>query len=169
MGAVVRLTLGFRELPWQGRAGLDRLRYLQTADETFRVWWTAYPMRAPMLVAWSGGPPAAAMSRRPQAEIEGAALRVLADHLGISRQRITSRLEGIWSHDWNADPFSRGAYSYARVGGSQAAKVLARPFDQTLFFAGEATDAEGRTGTVEGAMATGLRAAQQVRRALRIS
>jgi len=33
--------------------------------------------------------------------------------------------------------------------------------ESTLFFAGEATDPEG-AGTVEGAIATGLRAARQV-------
>ena len=73
----------------------------------------------------------------------------------------------IRTHDWDADPHARGAYSYARVGGSQAAKTLARPVEGTLFFAGEATDTEGRTGTVEGALATGLRAARQVETALK--
>jgi len=166
MGPVIRLVLGFRELPWPDGKDLSRLRLLQTPDPTFAVWWTAYPLRVPVLVAWSGGPPAAAISRKKPAEIEGAALRVLAENLGVSRQRITSRLEGIWSHDWDRDPFSRGAYSYARVGGSEAAKALARPVEKTLFFAGEAADEEGRTGTVEGAIGTGLRAARQVKRAL---
>jgi monoamine oxidase len=166
MGPVIRMVLGFRELPWPDGKDLSRLRILQTADPTFAVWWTAYPLRVPVLVAWSGGPPAAAISRRKPEEIEGAALRVLAGHLGVSRRRITSRLAGIWSHDWDRDPFSRGAYSYARVGGSEAAKTLARPVEQTLFFAGEAADEEGRTGTVEGAIGTGLRAAKQVKKAL---
>ncbi len=166
MGPVLRLVLGFREFPWQDRDELCRLRFLQTQDETFRVWWTAYPLRVPVLVAWSGGPPAAAVSRQKPEEIEAAALRTLAQQTGISRQRIASRLEAVWCHDWNADPFSRGAYSYARVGGSEAAKALARPVEQTLFFAGEAADEEGRTGTVEGAVGTGLRAAKQVKRAL---
>jgi monoamine oxidase len=168
MGAVVRLVLGFREVPWKGRGDLDRMSFLHLGgDDAFRVCWTPYPLRAPVLVAWSGGPPAAELSRQKPAEIESAALRILAEHLGISRQRIASRLEGIWSHDWQADPFSRGAYSYARVGGSGAAWELARPVEKTLFFAGEATDEEGRTGTVEGAIATGLRAARQVKAALR--
>jgi monoamine oxidase len=166
MGPVIRLVFGFREFPWQGRSDLARLRFLQTADETFRVWWTAYPLRTPSLVAWSGGPPAAAISHKKPAEIETAALRTLAEHTGISRRRITSRLLGVWSHDWKADPFSRGAYSYARVGGSKAAKALAKPVEKTLFFAGEAVDEEGRTGTVEGAIGTGLRAARQVKAAL---
>jgi len=46
------------------------------------------------------------------------------------------------------------------------ASFLARPVEDTLFFAGEATDTEGRTGTVEGALATGRRAGQAAVRAL---
>jgi monoamine oxidase len=72
-----------------------------------------------------------------------------------------------WVHDWQHDRFARGAYSYARVGGSEAAKTLARPFARTLFFAGEAIDVEGETGTVEGAIASGRLAANKVSAALR--
>ena len=39
---------------------------------------------------------------------------------------------------------------------------LARSLDDTLFFAGEATNTEGHHGTVHGAIATGLRAAKEV-------
>ena len=39
--------------------------------------------------------------------------------------------------------------------------------DGTLFFAGEATDTSGATGTVHGAIASGARAASQVLRSLR--
>jgi monoamine oxidase len=115
-------------------------------------------------VAWSGGPPAAALSRLPPAEIEGAALGALAAQLGIARRRVASRVEATWMHDWQGDPFARGAYSYARVGGAGAARSLSRPVDRTLFFAGEATNPEA--GTVEGAIQSGLRAARQVARAL---
>jgi monoamine oxidase len=166
MGSVVRLILGFRELPWQDREELGRLSFLHTGDGDFRVFWTAYPLRLPVMVAWSGGPPAAELAWKGPGEIRTAAVRALADHLGISRRRVESRLETVWLHDWDNDPFSRGAYSYARVGGSEAAKALARPVAGTLFFAGEATDEQGRTGTVEGALATGLRAARQVARKL---
>ena len=166
MGTVVRLVLGFSEFPWKDREELERLTFLHTGDGTFRVCWTAYPMRLPVLVAWSGGPPAAELARKGPREIRAAALRALSGSLGISRQRIESRLKEAWMHDWDDDPLSRGAYSYARVGGSEAAQTLARPVQGTLFFAGEATDQEGRTGTVEGALATGLRAARQVAKAL---
>ncbi len=167
MGSVVRLVVWFRDFPWQGLPGpsLDRLSFLHTRGP-FNVWWTAYPMRSPLAVAWSGGPPAADLSRRGPQEIQDLALRALAENLGISHRRVSSRVLAAWSHDWDGDPFARGAYSYARVGGSKAAAALARPVEGTLFFAGEAADAAGRTGTVEGALATGLRAARQVSRSI---
>jgi monoamine oxidase len=71
-----------------------------------------------------------------------------------------------WTHNWEADPYTRGAYSYIVVGGDDAPAKLARPLRRTLFFAGEASDPDGRTGTVHGAIATGHRAAKQVLRAL---
>jgi monoamine oxidase len=52
------------------------------------------------------------------------------------------------------------------VGGAAAPGLLARPLGGTLFFAGEAADREGRTGTVHGAIATGRRAAREVLRSL---
>lgn len=64
-------------------------------------------------------------------------------------------------HDWQADPFARGAYSYAMAGAADAIDVLAAPVENTLFFAGEATDG-AHTGTVHGALASGYRAAAQI-------
>ncbi|HEV8581874.1 MAG TPA: NAD(P)/FAD-dependent oxidoreductase [Thermoanaerobaculia bacterium] len=169
MGSVTHLAFWFRDFPWQslGKRSLDRLSFLHTRGGPFNVWWAAYPVRWPLAVAWSGGPPAAELAGKDPEEVAAIAVRSLAEHLGVSRQRVESRVLGTWSHDWNADPFSRGAYSYALVGGAEAAKTLSKPVAGTLFFAGEAADAEGRTGTVEGALATGLRAARQVRAALR--
>ena len=90
----------------------------------------------------------------------------LARQLRVSRQRLRSLVEGFWSHDWEHDPFARGAYSYVAVDGSNATRALARPLRGTLFFAGEAVDTEGGTGTVDGAISSGRRAAKQVLRVL---
>ena len=68
-------------------------------------------------------------------------------------------------HDWQADPFSRGAYSYTGVGGQRAHAALATPVAGTLFFAGEATSSD-ETGTVSGAIVTGKRAAKEVRQGI---
>jgi monoamine oxidase len=52
------------------------------------------------------------------------------------------------------------------VGGGDAPKQLSRPVQSTLFFAGEAADAEGRNGTVHGAIGSGERAADEVLKTL---
>jgi len=47
------------------------------------------------------------------------------------------------------------------VGGEGAREALAAPLDDTVFFAGEATDPE-EAGTVAGALRSGQRAAREV-------
>jgi monoamine oxidase len=128
------------------------------------VWWSPDPSPTPIAVAWSGGPAAAALARLRSSEIVATALRNLARDLGLSRTRLEASVRGAWLHNWQRDPFSRGAYSYPQVGGASAGRALARPVEGTLFFAGEATSQAW--GTVEGALASGLRAARQVNAAL---
>jgi monoamine oxidase len=65
-------------------------------------------------------------------------------------------------HDWTADPFSGGAYSYGGVGAIEARAALARPVAGTLFLAGEAVAQRGRNGTVHGALASGREAAARL-------
>jgi hypothetical protein len=60
--------------------------------------------------------------------------------LRISPRRLRSMLRSAHAYDWQRDPFARGAYSYLRVGAGNARGALARPIEQTLFLAGEATD-----------------------------
>jgi monoamine oxidase len=66
-----------------------------------------------------------------------------------------------YAHDWQLDPFARGAYSYVLVGGEAAREALAAPVDGMIWFAGEAT-AAGEGGTVAGALQTGMRAAREI-------
>jgi monoamine oxidase len=69
--------------------------------------------------------------------------------------------------DWGADPFVRGLYSYPTVLTTEADRAtLAASLAGRLFFAGEATDTAGHSGTVHGAMDTGTRAAQEILAAL---
>lgn len=69
--------------------------------------------------------------------------------------------------DWLADPFHRGAYAYARVGHAAARKALGEPWaGGRLIYAGEAVAADGLAGTVGGAYASGVAAAETVSAAL---
>ena len=174
MGTVVRVVLRTRDRFWASERFARRMKeqsfeglaFLHTSDEHFPVWWTPFPVRAPLLVAWSGGPRAHALSRLTPQRIMELAVDALGRQFGLTRRQARSEVQATWVHDWQGDAFARGAYSYMVVGANDAPAQLARPLGGTLFFAGEASDAEGRTGTVHGAIATGRRAARQVIRAL---
>ena len=175
MGPVLRTVFAFSDRFWEkglrnaprgDGSGLTTLSFIHSPGATFPVWWTQFPLRVPMMVGWLGGPPALELCAMPDAEIERVALRDLASHLGSTYERLAGLVRGSWMHNWERDPFSRGAYSYAVAGGSGGARRLARPVEQTVFFAGEATNTEGHSGTVEGALTTGSRAARGVLQAL---
>lgn len=83
--------------------------------------------------------------------------------MGRRPEQVAGRLRASYVHDWQADPYSRGAYSYVLAGGAeQAQRQLAAPLADTLFFAGEATNFRGHHATVHGAMASGRRAAAEI-------
>jgi len=156
-GSVVKIVLQLRESLWA-----DDISFLHSSDPDFDVWWTSYPMRAPVIVGWRGGPGASRLLQLPLEEVAAKSIASLARHLHTTPARVRGMVEGIWLHDWQNDPFSRGAYSYQLVGGAEATDTLARSLKGTLFFAGEATGTGGSTGTVDGAIGTGRRAAKQV-------
>jgi monoamine oxidase len=173
-GHVIRVSVVLDEPLWltkppraaSGGRSLERLAFIHPADDEMPVCWTGYPTNVPLLVAWFGGPEAESLAMLDRSEIEARAVTALARRLHFSPRRFERHVRACHMHNWSADPFSRGAYSYVVVGGAEAAAKLARPVDGTLFFAGEAFDAHGRNGTVEGAIASGRNAAVQVRRAL---
>ena len=89
-------------------------------------------------------------------------VETLARLLGVSIDSVAALLEEAYFHDWQTDPFSMGAYSYGKVQSDGAQEALAAPVENTLFFAGEATDTDGHNGTVHGAIASGRRAAEEI-------
>ena len=169
MGAVTRIVFAFRSPVWlesKALRGRTSAGFFHVADGgAFPVWWTVQPERVPMLVAWTGGPAGRALSLKPFEEQKAIALRGLARALGTTASKLAKEVTGAWTHDWQADPYARGAYSYVKAGGVGAGIALARPASGTLFFAGEATEPD-RSGTVEGALASGARAARQVMKAI---
>lgn len=64
--------------------------------------------------------------------------------------------------NWGTDPFSCGAYSYATIQTEKAKELLTTPLNHTLFFAGEALYEGDEGGTVEAALASGQKVAEQV-------
>jgi len=164
-GPVTRIVMLFREAFWRD-GKLANMSFLQGSDPDVPAWWTLAPLRAPMLVAWAGGRRAAVLALLRVEECLDRALSSAVRQLGIPRRKLESLLVDSWTHNWEDDPFARGAYSYPLVGGSEAGKLLAKPVRGTLYLAGEATVDEADSGTVHGAIRSGRRAATQVARRL---
>jgi monoamine oxidase len=168
MGPVTKLVLHFRSAFWERvRDGSYRDgAFFHRPDAAFPTFWTMLPVRAPLLVAWAGGPRADALAGRDEPSLVAAALDDLRILFGDEVDP-RSELEAAYTHDWQRDPFACGAYSYAAVGGFDARAALAAPVDGRLFFAGEATAAVSEAGTVAGALMSGERAAGEALAALR--
>jgi monoamine oxidase len=169
MGEVVRISLRFRRRFWEevplpdgGLLNLAGMRFLFSQDEWFPTWWTMAPDRAPILTGWAPFRSAERLSGKSTSFVVEQALHALSRLLKISGDDLARLLEAEYFHDWQSDPFSRGAYSYGKVGADGAQEALASPVENTLFFAGEATDTGGHNGTVHGAIASGVRAAREI-------
>jgi monoamine oxidase len=168
MGHVVKVALWFRTAFWEN---VDDGRYrdasfLYREGQPFPAYWTQFPVRSTLVIAWAGGPKALALhglSERELVERARSGFGLLLEQPELARKEFERGL----LHDWSRDPFSRGAYSYLAVGALGARSALAKPLNKMLFFAGEATSTDGQGGTVNGALQTGERAAWEAAAALR--
>jgi monoamine oxidase len=162
MGHAARITFLFRESFWQDHPQLSDAGFIHSDNEFFPTWWTTLRGASRGLTAWAGGPKAEKVAGLADDEIAARAIDSLASILASRREAITRCVENWYFHNWSQDPFARGAYSYARVGGLEAREQLAEAVEDTLYFAGEATDTGGHGATVHGALASGHRAARQI-------
>jgi monoamine oxidase len=178
-GHIFKIVLRFREAFWekgeflQERRGSSHatsdgaaINFIHSHGIELPTWWTTAPVRSPILTGWVGGVAAETLlAEEPLSRLERS-LVALSEVLAVPRRELEEQLDAWVSHDWRADPFARGAYSYIAVNGIGAPRALGRPVEGTLFFAGEATNGD-QIGTVAGALASGRRAAREVLRALR--
>lgn len=161
MGAVVKVTFQFRSRFWP----IENFGFLQAADECLPTWWT--DQRGPVLTGWAGGTRAERLLKAGPEKILTDALTTLGRAFRIQLPVLRKILAQSCMHNWSQDAFSGGAYSYTPVGMVEMPGVLAAPVEDTLFFAGEATDIEGEQGTVHAALASGCRAAREILRCAR--
>ena len=162
MGQVTKVVLVFDEPFWLRIDSLKQASFIQEYGLSVPTWWTTHPVSAPVITGWAAGSLRSQVSGlAPEALLEQT-LQSLSSVLGVSRAQIDERLRGWHTHDWSRDPFALGGYSYVLCGGTDAQAELARPLRSTLFFAGEATCGQGHNATMEGAMQSGKRAAQEL-------
>ena len=75
--------------------------------------------------------------------------------------QVRGQLKPLVASSWGRMQRIGGAYSYALPTHAAARGILARPFEQRIFFAGEATSA-GDFSTAHGAHDSGVRAAEEI-------
>lgn len=150
--------------------GILERRLLSTPPDCgFPTLWSRMPQKAPILVAWAGGDAVQRLYEKKHDPIRAA---LDACEAVFPQVDVRAQLQAAYVHDWQGDPYARGAYRYLRVNGGDAREVLRAPVAGTLYFAGEATSSN-YAGTVSGALETGeqagLAAAESLTNHIRIS
>ncbi|MCY4014255.1 MAG: FAD-dependent oxidoreductase [Gammaproteobacteria bacterium] len=156
MGVLNKTCLLFEDVFWEkdveliGYAGEKTGQWAETLN--------LYPYTGqPILMMFNAGSFGARIEEMPDAEIVAQALAALEVMYGRVPRPKHSRITR-----WRSDPWSYGSYSYVPVGASfRRHGDLARPVDDRVFFAGEATH-QDYPATVHGAFLSGVRAARQV-------
>ena len=157
MGLLNKICLSFPRAFWDERA--DFLTFYSDPAPLYYAWLNL--MRyggTPALVGFTSG----RMARTVETMTDEALVALVMRRMRAARgARVPDPVAVRVSH-WASDPFARGSYSYPGVGASgNDRSLLARPVEDTLFFAGEATHRDD-PGSVHGAWWSGLRAARQI-------
>jgi len=114
-------------------------------------------------IVFTGGRHAVWLEKQGQQAGRDYAVERVAEVFGSSiRQHVTRSIVTAWT----TEPWTRGSYSCALPGQAHQRHELARPVDDRLFFAGEATTV-GDNSTCHGAFNSGVRAAREIAAALK--
>ncbi len=163
MGGGVKAIFKFSQAFWEGLTS-SKLGSVIGYNEVPEIWATGVGRgNTPILTAFVMGEKGEQFSSMNPTDAKGFLLGHLDNIFGnnIASQSILQN--GFHLMDWGKEPFIRGAYSYPKVGGGLIfRKELASDVDERLFFAGEATHFKGHSGTVHGAIETGIRVVEEV-------
>ena len=83
------------------------------------------------------------------------AIESLTSIFSVSAAQIKKDLESYRIFNWKNEPWSRGAYSYGRVGFRNSKTIYRKPVESRIYFAGEACYDGPFPGTVESAVVSG--------------
>ena len=161
-GHAIRMVLRFRRPVWHDRAELSDLGFLFSSESWMPTWWTTLPVHTNVITGWMAGRLAEEREDCSPDRWLADSLATLARLLGSTPSALAGDLEDWHTYNWRDDPFARGAYSYPRPGALDAQRRFADPIDDTLYFAGEATNSAGHEGTVHGAIASARHAVRRI-------
>jgi monoamine oxidase len=161
MGHVMRVVLRFESTPWPVAQDGCEATFVHVPNARFGTAWRETRADQVQITVWAGGPRARELSGLDETALLDEALATVARATSRSTEATRAQLIEAHYHDFNRDPLTRGAYSYVRPNGEHAPACLARPWQETLFFAGEAVDRQ-YPGTVAGALGSGEHAARRL-------
>ncbi|HVS94294.1 MAG TPA: NAD(P)/FAD-dependent oxidoreductase [Mucilaginibacter sp.] len=159
-GAIVKLLLEFSEPFWE-EGGREHMTFVMSA-EAIPTWWTQYPLHTGLLTGWLGGIPAEKRKGMTDEEFLHAGIKSLAKVFDKEEKELMRMLTGWKIANWTTDPFTLGSYVYDMLGSHNARKVLSKPVDDKLYFAGEFIYEGPSMGTVEAALTSGLEVAKKI-------
>lgn len=116
---------------------------------------------SPFLVACVKGPRA---GDAVEATADGSLAALVAAALFPGTE--VERAEVVRVIDWGADRYTRGGFAFPSAGALRASRAWAAPVESTVFFAGEASCGARHLATVQGALESGRRAADELAAAL---
>jgi len=165
--AIDRIEMGYAEKVafWLKRdpcPGIDMHFAMPNGPDAPDAAFQVKPYGRPMITLFA----AAHFARDLFAQGEQAAIAEAKELLGdVFGADIVRDVVAAKATQWVANPWVRGAYSVLSPGGGEARAELARPIDDRLFFAGEASSPDAFT-TAHGARQSGLDAAKAIAQAL---
>jgi len=133
------------------------------ADSSFNAWWMRYPEEH-LYTGWLAGPKALRYSRKEPDKLLSKALDTLSYIFKIEKAILYKHMRAGKVYNWNDDVFSQGAYVYETTYSKTARNFLSQPLADTVYFSGEALYDGWAMGTVEAAIQSGQRSAQQILR-----
>jgi monoamine oxidase len=167
-GSVLKILIEFDEALWNTKetekrmgVNLDKMSFL-FSGEPLPTWWTQYPVKSNLLTGWLGGQKAERLKSADEKTIYEKAIQSLAAIFKLPIKEIEKKIVAHKIINWTADPFALGSYCYATLETVNARKLLTQPLQDTLYFAGEALYHGPEMGTVEAALASGLKVSQDV-------
>ncbi|MBP9771703.1 MAG: FAD-dependent oxidoreductase [Candidatus Pacebacteria bacterium] len=161
-GNVIKILIRFKTRWWEHALDTDLSEMaFMLSNERFLTWWNQYPELTDVFTGWMAGPEAKNYLTSTDEEIFDIALTDLSRIFKIEKAVLKSEVVSHHIVNWSQDPFTKGAYSYTTVDTKDAYQKLNEPFENKIFFAGEALS-KTATATVEGALESGLTTAQRV-------
>ena len=155
MGLLNKCWLRFDRVFWP--AEIDWIDYLSPDEGLWGNWLNGLPSTGkPVLVGFNAAAMADRLEGSDDRATEASAMQALRAMFGTS----IPEPDGCQISRWRQDQFAHGSYSFRPVGSSvnDHHALFGHDWDQRLFFAGEAASHD-HSGTVHGAMSTGIAAA----------